>query len=123
MKTMRKFKIADDERGLLFSDGAFQVVLDPGRHWFFDPLWKIRVERVSLRELELRHRELRTIVDSGALKGVATVAEIKAGTQAALWIDGCFEKVLTPGLYAFWAIEREVRVELADTHETAALCG
>src|SRR5438094_606981 len=111
MKTMRKFKIADYERGLLFSGAAFQVILDPGRHWFFDPLWNIRVEKVSIDEIELRRADLRAIVDSGALKGIATVADVELGERATLWIDGRYVKELAPGLHAFWTINRDVRVE------------
>src|SRR4051812_3269734 len=68
MMTMRKFKIGAHERGLLYSEGEFQVILDPGRHWFFDPLWKITVQKISVRDAAFKHKDLDVIVKSGALK-------------------------------------------------------
>jgi hypothetical protein len=35
--------------GLLFRNDAFVGLLDSGRHWFFDPLRRVKVDVVSLR--------------------------------------------------------------------------
>jgi len=117
MKTMRKFKIDADERGLLFSEGAFQIILDPGRHWFFDPLWKITVEKVSLFDAVFKHANLDEIVKSGALKDAATVVDVKVGDRARVWIDGRLDSVLKPGLHAYWNVCHEIRVEIVHGRE------
>jgi len=114
MITMRKFKVGAHERGLLFEDKEFKVLLEPGRHWFFDPLWKMKVEVVSVREAQFKHKDLDVIVKSGALKDIATVIDLKDHERALVWIDGRFEAVLKPGLYAYWTIFHDVKVEIVD---------
>lgn len=47
---MLKFiKIRSYEMGLYFHDGEFKGLLGAGRHWFFDPLGRVKVEVVSQR--------------------------------------------------------------------------
>lgn len=114
MTGMKKFQIGQNERGFLFEQGDFKVVLPPGRHWFFDPLNKMRVDVVSIRDAALRHKDLEVLVRSGALKDEITVVDIKDGQRALVWIDGRFDCVLKPGLYAFWKNFHDVVVETID---------
>ncbi|MCY3022350.1 MAG: slipin family protein [Planctomycetota bacterium] len=114
MVGMRKFKVRAHERGLLFSDNEFQVLLEPGRHWFFDPLFKIRVDVVSVRNVWLKHRDLDVIAKSGALEGQAQVVDLKDNERALFWVDGRFEAVLKPGLHALWTVFHDVKVEVVD---------
>ena len=49
---LRRFKIREHERGLLFRDREFERVLRPGRHWVWDPLLQgPRGRRVGARGL------------------------------------------------------------------------
>jgi regulator of protease activity HflC (stomatin/prohibitin superfamily) len=114
MTGMKKFNIGAHERGFLFENGDFKVVLQPGRHWFFDPVDRIRVDVLSVRDAALRHKDLDVIVRSGALKAETLVVDIKDGQRALVWIDGRFDTVLKPGLYAFWTVFHDVRVEVID---------
>lgn len=114
MTGMKKFQIGQHERGFLFEQGDFKVVLPPGRHWFFDPANKMRVDVVSIRDAALRHKDLEVIVRSGALKEEITVVDIKDGQRALVWIDGRFDSVLKPGLHAFWKNFHDVVVETID---------
>src|SRR6185295_6694051 len=107
---MRKFKVGNYERGLLYQDGEFKVILGPGRHWFFDPTFKLVVERVSVRDTLFRHRDLDVIVKSGALKGSAEVLDLKDDERALVWADGRFEAVLRPGLHALWKLFHNVTI-------------
>jgi len=111
---MRIFKVRQYERGLLFRRDEFVGVLKPGRHLHWDPLRRLRMDKVSVRDPWLEHRELDLIVRSGALKGQAVVADVKNHERALVWIDGRFVKVLTPGLYALWMGFHDVRVEVVD---------
>lgn len=114
MTGMKKFQIGAHERGFLFEQNDFKVVLGPGRHWFFDPAGKIRVDIVSVRDAALRHKDLDVIVRSGALKDDTIVVDITDGQRALVWIDGRFETVLKPGLHAFWKNFHDVKVEVID---------
>jgi regulator of protease activity HflC (stomatin/prohibitin superfamily) len=109
--------------GLYFRRGEFRGLLEPGRHWFFDPLRRVRVEMVSQRAPWLTHDKLDVIVKSGVLEGRALVLDLKDYERALVWIDGRFSHVLPPGLYAYWTAFRKVKAEIVDarnvrfTHE------
>ena len=45
----KRVKIHTHEMGLYFREGEFRGLLETGRHWFFDPLKRVRVEVVSQR--------------------------------------------------------------------------
>jgi regulator of protease activity HflC (stomatin/prohibitin superfamily) len=110
----RFIKIRSDEFGLLFRDREFRGLLDAGRHWFLDPLRRVRVEVVSRRAPWLLHDKLDVIVKSGALGDRAKVLDLKDYERGLVWVDGRFSHVLPPGLYAYWTTARDVKVEVID---------
>jgi regulator of protease activity HflC (stomatin/prohibitin superfamily) len=116
---LRRFKVREHERGLLFRDREFRGVLRPGRHWVWDPLFKVRVDVVSVREVWLVHQDLDVIAKSGALAGEAQVVDLKDHERAVVWVDGRVDAVLKPGLYAVWTVFRDVRVEVFDARAVA----
>jgi regulator of protease activity HflC (stomatin/prohibitin superfamily) len=107
-------KIHDSEIGLYFYDGEFRGLLEPGRHWLFNPFGRVRVEVVSQRAPWLAHDQLDMIVKAGVLDGRAVVVDLKDYERALVWIDGRFSHVLPPGLYAYWTGYRDVKVEVVD---------
>ena len=109
-----RIKIRNFEIGLRFYDGDFQSLLDPGRYLVFNPYGRIQVTVVSQRNPWIEHEHLDMIVNSGALKGRANVLDLKDYQRALVWIDGRFQRVLGPGLYAYWQDMRQVRVEVID---------
>ena len=117
MLLIKSVKINSYEKGLYFRDREFKGILDKGRHWFIDPLFKVKTYIVSQREPWLIHRDLDVIVKSEALKDEALVLDLKDYERALVWIDGRFDKVLGPGLYALWKNVRDVRVEIVDARD------
>ncbi len=117
MFILRRVKIRQHERGLLFKDGEFRRLLDPGRHWIWGIFWKVRVERVSVRDAYFAHPDLEVIVRSGALEGQAEVFDLKDHERALVWIDGRFGRLLGPGVHALWKVFHEVRVDLVDASD------
>jgi len=114
---VKTVKIRSFEIGLYFRDGEFKGLLTAGRHWFIDPLNRVRVEILSQRDPWLRHENLDEIVQSGALADRAVVIDLKDHERALVWIDGRFNQILTPGLYAYWTSLRKVRVEVVDARK------
>jgi regulator of protease activity HflC (stomatin/prohibitin superfamily) len=112
MWILKIIKIRSYEVGLHFRDGEFKGLLGAGRHWFLDPLGKVRVEVVSQRAPWLVHDKLDVIVKSGALGERAVVLDLKDHQRALVWIDGRFSQVLPPGQYAYWTTFREVAVQV-----------
>ena len=111
---LKTIKIRSYEMGLYFRDGEFRGLLREGRHWFVDPLGKVKVEVVSQRQPWLAHEKLDVISRSGALKDRAVVLDLKDYERALVWIDGRFSHILPPGLYAYWTALRDVKVEVVD---------
>ena len=114
MVFIKTAKVRTYEKGLYFQDREFKGLLDKGRHWFIDPLCKVRVSVVSQRNPWFEHEDLDMIVKSGALDGHADVLDLKDYQRALVWIDGRFDRVLGPGLYALWTNVRHVKVEVID---------
>ena len=100
--------IRNYEIGLYFRNREFQGLLAQGRHWLFDPLNKVHVEVVSMREPWLVHEKLDVIVKSGALKDRAVVLDLKDHERALVWVEGRFSHILPPGLYAYWTTFKQV---------------
>jgi regulator of protease activity HflC (stomatin/prohibitin superfamily) len=111
---IRWVKVRRFERGLLFREGDFVRLLGPGRHFFFDPLFRIRVDKVSVRDVMLEHDDLEVIVKSGRLGTEARVLDLKDHERAVVWVDGRVDGVLAPGLHVLWTAFHDVRVEVFD---------
>jgi regulator of protease activity HflC (stomatin/prohibitin superfamily) len=113
----KRFDIRSYEMGLYFRNREFEGLLDQGHHWMFDPFNKVRVEIVSMRDPWLVHEKLDVIVKSGALKDGAVVLDLKDYQRALVWIEGRFSHILPPGLYAYWTMLRDVKVEVVDARK------
>lgn len=111
---LQRIRIREFELGLKFRDDVFVGLIEPGDRWIFDPRGRTRVEIANLRSTPFVHPRLDEIVKSGALKGRATVVDLKDRQRALVWIDGRFHVALPPGLYAYWTGRHEVRVETFD---------
>jgi regulator of protease activity HflC (stomatin/prohibitin superfamily) len=98
----------------VFRDGDFLRMLEPGRHFFFDPLFRIGVDIVSVREVFLTHLDLEVIVKSGALGSDARVLDLEEHERAVVWVEKRIEAILKPGLHVIWTSFHEAWVELFD---------
>lgn len=114
MMFLKCYKVRSYEMGLLFRDGEFQGLLTAGKHWFFDPFGKVRVDIVSQRDPWLVHEKLDLIIKSGALAERAVVLDLKDNERALIWIENRFSHVLPAGQYVYWTGQKQVRVEIID---------
>ncbi len=110
----KRYKIHSYEVGLLFRDGEFEGLLNQGVHRYFDPLNRVKVDVVSLREPWLVHEQLDLIVKSGVLQDRAVVLDLQDHERALVWLDKRFSHVLPAGQYVYWTQQRDVRVEVLD---------
>jgi regulator of protease activity HflC (stomatin/prohibitin superfamily) len=111
---LRRVKVLEHERALVFRNGALEGVLQPGVHLMLDPLFRLKVEVVSIRSGWLIHPDLELMVKSGRLGHEVRVVDLKTHQRAIVWADGRLELVLKPGVYALWTAVREVRVDVLD---------
>jgi len=69
---IRRFKVREQERGLVFRDGQFEDVLGPGAYWRLDPLRKLQLEIVDARGALFEHEQLTAVLE---LRGTAMLLE------------------------------------------------
>ncbi len=113
---MLYIKVQAHTKAFLFKDGAIKAILAQGRH-FMNPFSDVKVDRSDERQCMILHPELEQIVKSGLLDGLADVVDLKDNERGLLWIDGRFNRILLPGLHAFWTQFHDVRVEVVDAAE------
>lgn len=110
----RHVKIRNHEVGLKFKDDEFQGLLVAGDHKIFDFWLQTEVRIVSTRDPWIDDQRLYQMVKSGELAGRAEVLDLLDHQRALVWIDGRLNRILGPGLYAYWLGGREVRTEVID---------
>ena len=109
---LRRVKVLEHERALVFKNGALERVLAPGIHWVAG--LRMAVEVVSIRNGWLVHPDVELLVKSGRLGHEVRVVDLKTHQRAIVWADGRLELVLRPGVYALWTTLRELRVDVID---------
>ena len=114
---IKLINIGKYERGLMFRGREFVKVLRPGRNLIFDPLFRVTVDKRSVRDVWLLSDYLDVIVRSGALDGELQVLDLNDHERALVWVDGRFEGVYGAGLRALWTVFHDVRVEIVDARE------
>lgn len=110
-------KFRSYEKGLYFKDQEFKGLLEKGRHWFVDPLFKVKLEVASMRDPWLIHDNLDLMVKSGLLGSQVEVLDLKDDQRALVWVEGRFDRILGPGLYALWKDFKKLRIEIIDARE------
>ena len=114
---IRRFRIRENERGLLFKEGTLVAILRAGTHWKLDPFYRLRLTRTRPREVWLEHEYLDVVVKSGMLRDEARVIDLADYERALVWVDGRFDGVLGSGLHVAWTTDKEVRVDVVDIRE------
>lgn len=112
------FVVRDEERGLLYRDGRFERLLDPGRHRMLDPAGKLTAEIVKVVRAELpAERALLFEKTQPALAEKHLVIVQTAATEVAIVsFDGEPKHLVLPNTTrAFWKTLTQVDVEMIDT--------
>jgi regulator of protease activity HflC (stomatin/prohibitin superfamily) len=114
--------IADNERGVLYRDGAPRLFLRPGvhRYWRADPSVELRIFLIDAPMPKLTN-ELVSVIPSGEYVR-SIVREHERGLH---YVQGRLAQVLAPGRYALWTHpEAEVTVSVLDMRlQQVALAG
>lgn len=112
---MIRIRIRSHELGLLFRNGDFERVLQPGA--YFMPLRKLLGQRVEVYDkLDIRfvHDLLDEILTVEDLRDQLLLVEVFDDQAALLWKDGRLESMLPPGKHAFWKGPYELRAEVLE---------
>ena len=115
--------LSEDEAGLRYENDILVEILAPAsrralwKGWVSHRLEKIDLKQGYVLNRELAARLLQPALRSRTLAGLngLLVAQVPAYHVGVLKVDGKVQRLLTPGVEAFWRFNREVEVELVDT--------
>jgi regulator of protease activity HflC (stomatin/prohibitin superfamily) len=94
--------LKDHERALVWIDGRFARILEPGLHALWTTEHEVRIEAVDARKMQLVHAELSAISRSPGSAAMLELFTVEPG-HAGLWFrDGGYQATLAPGTYVFW---------------------
>jgi regulator of protease activity HflC (stomatin/prohibitin superfamily) len=117
--------VTTDENGIavVYHNDRVTIIMAPAtRHLFTKGVHKIRIERFGIVDkLDVDPRLAKRLLagNDPMLKAIADKAiyarVVPEGHVGLLYIDGELTRSLKPGFHAFFAVEREVSVQLFDT--------
>lgn len=116
---IRKVRIRQFERGLLFRYGEYQRLLGPGAHRIWSRLWsrtRATIEVVNTLETRFEHPMLEAILNAGdpALVASIEVLNLADNQRAIIWRDGRFYTIVGSGRHAFWKSPYALTIEVFD---------
>ena len=114
-------ELSDREVGVVYKDGKLAGVLPPGKRQLY---WRgpveVRVERQDItNEFELSKSLAKVLVRAkqplaAQVAEAVIAAEVPDTAIGWLIVDGTLDRVLEPGLHAFWKYQRALKVELVE---------
>lgn len=114
-------ELSDREVGVVYKDGKLAGVLPPGKRQLY---WRgpveVRVERQDItNEFELSNSLAKVLVRAkqplaAQVAEAVIAAEVPDTAIGWLIVDGTLDRVLEPGLHAFWKYQRALKVELVE---------
>lgn len=111
--------IGENERGLLFKNGKYVRMLEPGRHLILGPGYTVERSSTELPFFS-GSGNLAVLLKDSVLSGSLAVVDVPDETLVLHYIDGRFSDALTTGRHAFWAIHQSHEFRLVDIRESMA---
>ena len=117
-----KIIINENERGLLFQNGVFQRVLEPGKHRFFKASQKVELVRAE-GLVKLDKRNIKLLMQHKDFAALVTAIDVPDYHIAIHSVDGKISDTLTTGEYFYWTIWQRHDFRLIDVSkpETAGI--
>jgi len=114
---LRIIEVADHQMALVFQEGNFLKVLEPGRHAFWKGIVDYRFELLDRNTLEVPSDLDKRLLAEQALQSFITKVSVPSYGEGLLIVDGEFTKRLNPGVYHFWKNEKQVKVQTVDLRQ------
>ena len=109
--------LKDSQRALVWIDGRFARILEPGLYAYWTEPRDVRVEIIDTNNVRLEHPELKAIARQSDSNRMLDIFNVDRDCIGVLFIDGKYIDELNPGLYAFWRNAAESRVVELDMRE------
>ena len=113
MKMLKRFIVKKNERGLLYSEGDFLAVLEPGTYRRFDPYDRLSLESFSLNTPQFEHRLAGYLRQSEPqlVERYFTRMDLGDNEAGLRYEDGVLVELLAPGSRRlYWKGQTEQRL-------------
>lgn len=109
--------VGDNEKGLLYEEGRFKYVLQPGRYIF----WKNQKERnitiFDLTDYNIPDELDKNLLGRAELQPYIRTFTVEPTEQALFYVNYEFTKVVGPGQYYFWKNETVITILTFDLRQ------
>jgi regulator of protease activity HflC (stomatin/prohibitin superfamily) len=106
--------IQDNERGLLFRNGNYIKVMNPGKHFVLG-LFGYSVQVMNLERAFIADRNLNIFLKDASLKAMLSIVEVKDYEICLHYEDGILSETLKAGKFAYWNILKNHEFKIIDT--------
>ena len=109
--------LKDDKRALVWIDGRFETVLEPGRFALWNDLCDVRIEYVDTASVRFDHPRAGVIARWKEVTRVFNMVTIDPGHAGVYFCNGNYVETMAPGQYLFWKDVARVKVFHVDLRE------
>ena len=109
--------LKDHQRALVWIDGRFDRVLEPGLHALWNDLREVKVEVVDAAAVRFDHPQANVVARWAEVARVFDLVKIDPGFSGVYFRDGVYQSVLAPGSYLLWKGMARVKVFHVDRRE------
>lgn len=110
-------EVQDHQIALVFQEGNFLKVLEPGRHAFWKSIVNYRFQVLDRDTYEVPASLPKRLLDERAMQAFITKVPIPSHSIGLLLVDGELVQNLKPGVYHFWRNEKQVQVQTLDLRQ------
>lgn len=107
--------VKDNEIALQFRNGLLYQVLNAGRYAFWKSAINYEFVKADIGKIEITENISRNILQNKLVAPYVRNYTVEGYEKALLFVDGKFEQVLEPGVYAWWKNSIVINVGKVDT--------
>ena len=109
--------LKDDQRAIVWVDGRFNVLLEPGRCVYWLGPKDVKVDILDAKTVRFQHDSLQQIANTPSGKVALMPLIVLPHHVGLLYYDGKLVETVPPGLYAFWKNTVDVKMVNVDLRE------
>jgi len=109
--------LKDDQRGLVWIDGRFDTLLEPGLSAYWLGPKEVKVEIVDAKTVRFQHDSLQQIIQTPSGKAAFVQLVVLPYHTGLLYYDGKLVETVSPGQYLFWKNTVDVKMVNVDLRE------
>ncbi|MGJ4787166.1 slipin family protein [Leptospira koniambonensis] len=108
------FEVKDNEIVILYAEGIFKKVLEPGNHFYWKGLHNYTFQKFDLNQGEIPQNLDKNVLAKPELSKFVSAFTVEPHEIGGLFIEKIFSKLLEPGTYYFWKGINSVSVPKLD---------